>query len=188
MILLLVVVCVGCASRDTQMYSKKIYFSSRLKLSAEQNNPQAQYDLGNCFHFGRGVEPDQVEAVKWWQKAAEHDHPLAVHHLAHAYNKGNGIGKDEAKAVKWYRVGAMRGLSWSQYDLGVMYFRAKGVDKDYIKSLAWWTLASKQGNNDAIKWVEILRQELTPDQITKAESLVRELRKKIESNPKAIKK
>ncbi|MDP6128458.1 MAG: SEL1-like repeat protein, partial [Planctomycetota bacterium] len=31
----------------------------------------AQYSLGGMYEYGRGVEKDEKEAVKWFRKAAE---------------------------------------------------------------------------------------------------------------------
>ena len=34
---------------------------------------KAQYELGKCYHEGKGVEKDMAEAVKWYRLAAEQD-------------------------------------------------------------------------------------------------------------------
>lgn len=41
------------------------------RKAAEQENSRAQYSLGQCYHYGRGVEVNKQEAVKWYRKAAE---------------------------------------------------------------------------------------------------------------------
>ena len=43
------------------------------KFAAEQGNATAQYELGKCYHEGKGVEKDMAEAVKWYRLAAEQD-------------------------------------------------------------------------------------------------------------------
>jgi TPR repeat protein len=37
---------------------------------ADQGNAEAQYNLGLMYEQGRGVQQDDVKAVKWFQKAA----------------------------------------------------------------------------------------------------------------------
>ena len=44
------------------------------RKAAEQNQAEAQYNLGGCYSDGRGVAKDEVEAVKWWRKAAEQNY------------------------------------------------------------------------------------------------------------------
>ena len=41
------------------------------RLAADQGYDRAQYDLGKCYHEGRGIENDMTEAVKWYRLAAD---------------------------------------------------------------------------------------------------------------------
>ena len=41
------------------------------RIAAEQGYPEAQYWLGWCCQYGKGVEEDREEAVKWFRAAAE---------------------------------------------------------------------------------------------------------------------
>ena len=41
------------------------------RKAAEQNDADAQNNLGVCYANGQGVAKDEVEAVKWYRKAAE---------------------------------------------------------------------------------------------------------------------
>ena len=41
------------------------------RKAAEQNDAEAQVNLGICYFNGQGVANDDVEAVKWYCKAAE---------------------------------------------------------------------------------------------------------------------
>ena len=40
-------------------------------MSAEQGHASAMVDVGLCYEYGRGVEIDKTEAVKWYKKAAD---------------------------------------------------------------------------------------------------------------------
>jgi len=42
----------------------------KLKKSAEQNNSDAQYELGKCYHYGWEVENDKIKAFEWYKKSA----------------------------------------------------------------------------------------------------------------------
>ena len=47
------------------------------KRAAESGNSDAQYDLGNAYFKGIGVEQDKVLAVQWYKKAADNGNPKA---------------------------------------------------------------------------------------------------------------
>ena len=46
------------------------------KEAAEKGDPEAQYNLGVAYSFGRGVPKDDKEAVKLFRKAAEQGHVI----------------------------------------------------------------------------------------------------------------
>lgn len=37
--------------------------------SAEQGNPCAQFELGVCYAFGKGLKQDKIKAANWLRKA-----------------------------------------------------------------------------------------------------------------------
>ena len=49
--------------------------------AAEQGNSVAQYNLGDCYLRGNGVQRDKDKALKWITKAAEQGNPQAQHEL-----------------------------------------------------------------------------------------------------------
>ena len=42
--------------------------------AAKQGNSSAQYELGECYHYGLGVPENDTKAVEWYEKAAEQGH------------------------------------------------------------------------------------------------------------------
>jgi TPR repeat protein len=42
-----------------------------VQKAADQNDADAQYNLGVMYYKGQGVKQDDAEAVKWVQKAAD---------------------------------------------------------------------------------------------------------------------
>ena len=50
-------------------------------MAAEQGYPPAQYDLGNCYLNGLGVQKSQAEAVEWIRKAAVQGHEKAQDYM-----------------------------------------------------------------------------------------------------------
>src|SRR6185312_363888 len=82
--------------------------------AAEQGDAQAQYNLGQCYRLGTGVEKDEQKAVEWYQKAAEQGDAQAQYNLGQCYRRGTGVEKDEQKAVKWYQKAAEQGDASAQ--------------------------------------------------------------------------
>ena len=59
-----------------------------LKKAAEQGYAKAQFGLGICYDFGKGVEKNPTEAVKWYRKAAEQGYAQAQCNLGGCYANG----------------------------------------------------------------------------------------------------
>ena len=47
----------------------------------------AQYELGTCYEFGKGVEQSYEQAIRWYRKAAEQGHANAKAVLDRLTNK-----------------------------------------------------------------------------------------------------
>jgi TPR repeat protein len=58
--------------------------------AAEQGDPDAQCNLGMCFHNGRGVERNDKAAFAWYGKAAMQGHRDAQFQLAELWANGAG--------------------------------------------------------------------------------------------------
>ena len=78
---------------------------------ARWGESEAQYAVAMMYAAGEGVEIDQREAAKWFEKAAEEGHPHAMFKIAERYEHGNGISKDTEKALMWYRKAAETGYA-----------------------------------------------------------------------------
>ena len=61
-----------------ELYGKDDAQAARwFRKAAEQGHVDAQYMLGDCYCYGKGVPLDEDEAEKWFRKAAEQGHTLA---------------------------------------------------------------------------------------------------------------
>ena len=86
------------------------------RKALEQNDADAQHDLGRCYSAitttfidRKGVSKNLKEAVKWYRLAAEQGHAEAQYKLGLAYEQGEGVSENKAEAVKWYRKAAEQG-------------------------------------------------------------------------------
>ncbi|WP_162913072.1 tetratricopeptide repeat protein [Rhodospirillaceae bacterium SYSU D60014] len=146
---------------------------------AEQGDPAAQFRLGDMYRQGRGVRRDAAEAVRWYHGAAEQGHPEAQFWLAKMYETGRGVERqDIAQAVRWFAAAAARGKVEAMRSLGERYASGEGVKPDLVTAHKWLAIAARRGNNvDGFLAESKLRElaaRMTPEQIQKAEALVRD--------------
>jgi len=87
------------------------------------------------------------------------------------YANGRGIPQNDAEAVKWYRKAAEQGDASAQYNLGYKYVQGEGIPENNIKAYVWWSMAKTQGQESAKVNLEILKPQMTKQQIAEAQSL-----------------
>ena len=140
---------------------------------AEKGNAKAQYMLGGMYSEGLGGVQDYKEAVKWYRLAAEQGDAKAQHQLGVVYHFGRGVPQDYKEAVKWSKIAAEQGLAEAQYNLGLMYYHGEGIPQDYVLAYMWWNLAGSQGQKSARENRDILEEEMTQEQVAKAQEMAR---------------
>ena len=82
--------------------------------AANQGHLNAQFNLGNAYMNGRGVEQSHERAVYWWRQAADNGSPSAQFNLAIQYYQGHGVEKDWDKAVLYFNRAANNGHAKAQ--------------------------------------------------------------------------
>ena len=73
---------------------------------AEQGHAGAQYYLGLCYDFRKGVPQDFAMARQWYEKAAAQGHAGAQNNLGGLYEFGHGVTQDDVLAYMWYHLAA----------------------------------------------------------------------------------
>ena len=141
------------------------------KALADQGDADAQYNLGVMYGKGRGIPQNDAEAVKWYRKAAEQGYAIAQSNLGIRYDTGRGIPENDAEAVKWYRKAAEQGYANAQSNLGAMYYNGEGIPENHVGAYVWWSMAKTQGHKGAKGNLEILKPQMTKQQIAEAQSL-----------------
>jgi len=143
------------------------------KKAANQGESTAQYSLGEIFY----TKKDYKKALKWLMLAVENDSTFmytaipAFVNIGEMYYKGKGVGKNYREALKWYMKAAKAKCcnAYAQYSIGYMHYKGQGVKKNYIIAYAWYNLASSNGF-DTSKYIDILEQKLTQNQIIIAQN------------------
>jgi TPR repeat protein len=97
----------------------------------------------------------------------------AQYNLGICYANGEGVAKDQVKAAKWYRKAAEQNHAKAQFNLGGCYVNGEGVAKDYVEAYKWYLLSAKQGDEEAKKFIPVLANRITPEQIAEGQTLAR---------------
>lgn len=122
----------------------------KYKKLAEDGNPEAQYKLGGCYDFGKGVAEDKAQAFNWYRKSADQNYAEAQWWLGYCYAMGwGGATKDAAEAVKWYQKAADQNYAPAQCRLGECYAQGQGVPKDDAEAVKWYQKAAEQNSDEA---------------------------------------
>lgn len=74
--------------------------------AANQGHKEAQYELGESYRYGRGVEINNYLAFYWYEKAAKQGYAKAQSGLGDCYYYGYGVNSDDNKAVEYYFMAA----------------------------------------------------------------------------------
>ena len=140
------------------------------RAAAEQGDIMAQFHLGGMYLKGQGVTQDYKQTVKWWRLAAEQGEDMAQFFLGQKYEKGKGVTKNLVIAHMWLST-----AEFSNKNIGAYYVSAiknkRIAKKDLMKYLE--DMRDRKKNK-----VRKLENQMTPEQITKAEQLARECIKK----------
>ena len=116
---------------------------------ANEGDVFAQTNVAWGYGEGYGTAVDDLEAVKWVQKAAKQGYARAQCNLGWMYEYGRGVERSYEKAVEWYRKAAEQGNASAQYNLGLMYDNGTGVEQSDEKAAEWYLKAAEQGDAHA---------------------------------------
>lgn len=104
---------------------------------AAQGDADAEFNLGQAYKLGRGVERDLARAEQLFGKAAGQGHVAASDNYGLLlFDRG-----ERAQAMPYVRAAADRGDPRAQYLMGIAHFNGDLAPKDWIRAYALMTLA-----------------------------------------------
>ena len=124
---------------------------------------------------------DYETAYKLILPLAEQGDADAQFNLALMYEDGLGVPQDYKEAVRLYRLSAEQGDAKAQSNLGNNYALGEGVPQDYVSAHMWFNLSSSQGITNAVTNRTIVEEEMSKQQIEKAQELARNWKPKQKS-------
>jgi hypothetical protein len=118
------------------------------RKAAEAGDADAQFNLGQAYKLGRGVEFSLDLAREWYLKAARSGHhPAADNYGLTLYQEGR-----KADALPWVMMAAGRGERRNQLVLGTLLFNGDNVEKDWPTAYALMIKAAQQGMEQAVMY------------------------------------
>src|SRR6266540_539253 len=111
--------------------------------SLQKKNVNAQFQLGECYRLGKGIEKDEIKAFESYKKPAENGNEFAQYHLGQCYKFGIGIKKDETKAFEYLKKSAEKGHNMARIVLCYLYMNGEGTEKDLDKAIYWFNKATE---------------------------------------------
>ena len=119
-----------------------------LSKSANQGNPDAQYQLAQCYETGYGCIKDETKASSWYQEAAKQGHVEAQRSYLRLKYRSDVYDDVYNKVLinnLSLMVSADEGDRESQYSLGWMFFPGRNIREEKATAL-WLEKAAKQGH------------------------------------------
>ena len=112
---------------------------------AQAGDPDAQFNMGQAYKLGRGVQSDFPVALDWYRKAAAQGHLRAEDNLGLLmFQQG-----DRADAMPYLQRAALRGEPRAQYIVGTALFNGDLIGKDWVRAYALMSRASASGLTQA---------------------------------------
>lgn len=150
-------------------------------IPAQSGDADAQFNLGQAYRFGRGVEMNLQVAENWYRRAARQGHIRAEDNLGLILFQK----KDYEHAFPILEKSASRGDARAQYVLGTALFNGDLINKDWTRAYALMLRASANGLGRATSQLTEMNKYVTPDVQSDAKILAQKLAQR-EQEPKGI--
>lgn len=144
---------------------------------AVAGDADAQFNLGQAYRLGRGVEQNTRQAEVYYAKAAAQGHVKAADNLGLLLFQ-NGRRED---AMPYILDASQRGDPRAQYLLGIAHFNGDLVERDWVRAYALLTLANGAGLPQAASAVRQMDTHIPIDQRERAQALVPQLKREADA-------
>lgn len=158
-LLSIIIVIITCSSTPSfaeyfagvTAYEKEDYNTAYLHFLSAQDDPRAQYYLGQLFYDGNLGTKDWFTGVKWYRKAASNGNAEAMTSLGDCYAKGMGVKQDQTEAMKWYLRGAKKGDTRGMFNVAIYYENGIGVNKNYNEAFKWYLKSANKAIRETLE-------------------------------------
>ena len=160
--------------------------------SANQGHKLSQEKLSLMYALGIGVKQSDANAILWNKKSYLEDNERYISRTLPGAVEGNigfllSIKGSKKDAIRWYKKSAELGNTSSQTSLAFAYRDGdRGVPEDYVLSYMWANIVAAKSKmiafTDAKEFKNNLKKFMTPYQVSKAQELSRNYKKKKEKS------
>ena len=144
---------------------------------AGRGDPDAQFNLGQAYRLGRGVEQNTRQAEVYYAKAAAQGHLKAADNLGLLLFQN---GRRE-EAMPYVLDASSRGDPRAQYLLGIAHFNGDLVERDWVRAYALLTLANSAGLPQAASAVQQMDGYIPIEQRQQAQALIPQLKREADA-------
>lgn len=144
---------------------------TELTAQAQQQNPNAQYQLALSYQQGNGVVKNLDNAFYWYQQAAHNDHPLAKLKLADAYLKGLGTTQSTSQAIFWLTDLATTGNIDAQLRLAQLYETLPSSPSPLELSEIWYHAAAAENTQAEEGYARVLEEKFNKQRAKQISSI-----------------
>ncbi len=124
-------------------YTDKSFDIDKCRESAQSGYAPAQYQLGQCYEGGKGVERNLAKAFKLYWLASDRCRPAKERLNKDSYQ--GQLAKWLRKTVNGKQL-AGADLAEAMCMLGCCYQHGWGVDSDMVSAVEWWQKAADLGD------------------------------------------
>lgn len=139
-----VVICSNTSLADDPVPGKEDI--AKWRVQAANNDPEAQFNLGEAYLKGEVVKKDEKEAAKWYYRAAMQGYPDAQFAMGFVYRGGGGgVPMDKVLSYMWFDLAAKNGdyrafelrndVAWSMTEAEIDEARKKSRQWEPDKTL-----------------------------------------------------
>lgn len=138
---------------------------------AKTGDPDAQFNMGQAYKLGRGVQANLDTAMQWYRKAAAQGHLRASDNLGLLlFQRG-----DRAGALPYLQQAADRGEPRAQYIVGTALFNGDLAAKNWVRAYALMTRAADAGLAQATASLKQMDKFIPQDQRIQGVALARRM-------------
>lgn len=125
---------------------------------AEEGDPAAQDCVGAMLCEGLGVDKDEIQAFKWYEKSAEQGYAQAQNALGAMYVNGQGVEKDIQAGLRYIVKAAQQGLAVAQQNAYALYYdEAQNGNIPAFHNVAYMCLNGWAGDTDPENCMKLLQ-------------------------------
>ena len=136
--------------------------------AVDQNNSDAETNLGAIYGDGNGVPQDYTRAIALWQHAANQGSTVAQTDMGEMYLDGKGVGQDAGQAFDLFRKAARLGDTHAQFLLATLYEKGEGTGRNIVQAYEWYSISARGGYGEAGSKRDAIATQISRDQTYRA--------------------